>query len=270
MRNFEEYILELEGPMDEGAYSRLMGALGLGAAVAGAGAAASYQMGPYDHDPFAQPKSAHVRMAEPQDYSPVSKHEVPVVRAKPAKKKVNPVPPKNVPHLQPPEGFKRKVQSEPDKNQGSLAGAIPKAMDIVKRFEGFYPNKYWDVNGYAIGYGSKRHNFPGNVVPDTISQAQAEALLAHNLENKYGKVIQKYVRVPLNDNQKAALISFIYNLGPHAFSRSSVLSKLNQADYQGAADSILKYEKSQGQVLKGLTKRRQAERDLFLAGSEKV
>jgi lysozyme len=61
------------------------------------------------------------------------------------------------------------------------------------------------------------------------------------------------------------MLSLAYNIGPGAFSGSSVLKRFNQGDMQGAADAFLMWNKGGGKVLKGLTRRREAERELFLS-----
>ena len=261
MRTFKKYILELERPIEEGAYSRIMGTLAAGAALAGVGAGVSASMGPYD-DPRA--KSAYVRQAEPQDSSFISKHKTPAIKSNIHKKKVNPIPPKETPTLKPPVGFKQKIKA----SQQIELGSIEKAKEIIKKFEGFYENPYWDVNSYSIGYGFKKYDIPGGKVPKSMNRSQADAILTNALQTKYGNTVKKHVRVPLNDNQQAALISFVYNIGPSAFKNSSILKKLNQADYQGAADSLLQYDKVKGETWAGLSKRRQAERQLFLASGK--
>ena len=74
------------------------------------------------------------------------------------------------------------------------------------------------------------------------------------------------VLVPLNDNQLAACTSLAYNIGLAAFRGSTLLRKLNDGDYQGAADQFPVWNKAGGRVVQGLVNRRAAERDLFLKG----
>lgn len=62
-----------------------------------------------------------------------------------------------------------------------------------------------------------------------------------------------------------ALVSFTYNLGARSLSTSTLLRKLNAGDYAGAADEFLRWNKAGGKVLTGLTRRREAERALFLS-----
>ncbi len=264
MKTFEEYISELEEPVEEGIKSSVIGTIGAAAAIAGIGAGAAYQMGPYD-DPFSNQKSAHVRQIKQEKPSIISRHDIPVIKSNSFKKTINPVPSKTAPSIYSPEKLQKTKAS-----QLVRSTVIEKARDIIKKFEGFNSSRHWDVNGHAIGYGFHGHDIPGGEVPESMTRAQADVILDNNLQGKYSVAIKKHVMVPLNDNQQAALISFIYNVGPGAFKKSSLLKKLNQSDYKGAAEVFLKYDKVKGEVWPGLTKRRQAERQLFLSGRYKI
>ena len=72
------------------------------------------------------------------------------------------------------------------------------------------------------------------------------------------------VKVPLNQNQFDALVSFTYNVGVGALKQSTALRKLNAGDYAGAADALTMWTKFKGKVLAGLVRRRKEERALFL------
>ena len=95
-----------------------------------------------------------------------------------------------------------------------------------------------------------------------ITEGGAEALLRHDLE-WVESTINKNVKVPLNQNQYDALASFIYNVGAGAFRKSTLLRLLNQGDYTGAAGQFQRWNKAGGKVLRGLTRRRQAEAEKF-------
>jgi len=96
-----------------------------------------------------------------------------------------------------------------------------------------------------------------------ITNAQAEDLLKGDLD-KFEMAVEDAVKVSLNDDQFAALVSFAFNLGPRNLNKSTLLRLLNSGNSQGAADEFPKWNKAGGQVLKGLTRRRNAERALFL------
>lgn len=79
------------------------------------------------------------------------------------------------------------------------------------------------------------------------------------------RAVSAAVTVSLSQSQFDALVSFAYNVGIGAFRSSTLLRKLNAGDYQGAADQFLLWDKNDGKVMRGLTRRRQAERALFLS-----
>lgn len=138
-------------------------------------------------------------------------------------------------------------------------------LDLIKFFEGLRLKAYKDSVGvWTIGYGHTRTATPGM----SISEPEAEALLREDLKDAQGGV-DRLVKQQLSDNEYAALVSFVFNLGAGNFSRSTLLKKLNAGDRKGAAEQFLVWNKAGGQVLAGLTRRRKAERDLFLKGSSK-
>ncbi|MNQ87056.1 Lysozyme RrrD [compost metagenome] len=82
---------------------------------------------------------------------------------------------------------------------------------------------------------------------------------------QYEKGVEQSVVVLFTQEQFDALVSFTYNLGINALKGSTLLRKLNSGDYEGAADEFLKWNKAGGKILSGLTRRREAERMLFLS-----
>ena len=67
----------------------------------------------------------------------------------------------------------------------------------------------------------------------------------------------------LTQNQFDAMVSWVYNLGNGNLNASTLLKVLNSADYAGVPAQMMRWNKAGGKVLEGLTKRRQAEADLF-------
>ena len=139
-----------------------------------------------------------------------------------------------------------------------------KAIDLIKSFEGLELKAYKDaVNVLTIGYGHTSMAGDPKVTPGMVITAQeAEAILVKDLQ-KYEGYVRQYVKVDLNDNQYGALVSFVYNLGPGNFKKSTLLKKVNTHDFTGAALEFAKWNKAGGKVLKGLTRRRAAEAALF-------
>ena len=139
------------------------------------------------------------------------------------------------------------------------------AVKLIKQFEGFRSTAYKCPAGvWTIGYGSTSIDGVKVKQQDTITE-QAALDDVYKRLNEIDKQITAVVRVPLNSNQLNALLDFVYNLGVGNFRSSTLLKKLNDSDYRGAADELLRWNKSGGKVLDGLTKRREAERDLFLS-----
>ena len=139
-------------------------------------------------------------------------------------------------------------------------------IDLVKDFEGCKLTAYRDPIGvWTIGYGTTARAGLG-IIPTagmTITQAEADQLLADGL-NKFADQIRPMINAGLNDNQFGACVSLAYNIGAHAFGTSSALKHINAGDYDKAANAILLWNKAGGKVLKGLVRRREAERKLFL------
>lgn len=133
-------------------------------------------------------------------------------------------------------------------------------VNLIKSFEGLRLKAYQDAVGvWTIGYGTTRGVKPGQ----EISEAQAEALLKTDL-NRFERDVSQAVRVPINDNQFAAIVSFTYNVGSGAMRSSTLLRKLNRRDIYGAANEFPRWNRAGGRILAGLTRRRNAERALFL------
>ena len=141
------------------------------------------------------------------------------------------------------------------------------ALQLVKDFEGFRADAYADPVGiWTIGYGTTARAGLG-IDPKPgmkITEAEASRLLMAGLE-KFARLIVPGIKVPVTDNEFGAMLSLAYNIGPGAFLKSSVLRRFNAGDKAGAADAFLMWNKAGGKVLKGLTRRREAERALFLS-----
>lgn len=131
---------------------------------------------------------------------------------------------------------------------------------LIKQFEGCRLKAYKPVAAeeyWTIGYG----HYGADVTPgQIITQAQAEAYLIYDLR-RYEKAVNNSGRV-LNQNQFDALVSFTYNCGEGNLHKLIAGRTLPQI-----ADALLAYNKGSGKVLAGLTRRREAERTLFLTGT---
>ncbi|MBH8916633.1 lysozyme [Pseudomonas aeruginosa] len=135
-----------------------------------------------------------------------------------------------------------------------------RGIDLIKSFEGLRLSAYQDSVGvWTIGYGTTRGVTPYM----TITVEQAERMLANDIQ-RFEPELDKLVKVPLNQNQWDALMSFVYNLGSANLASSTLLKLLNKGDYRGAADQFPRWVNAGGKRLEGLVKRRTAERALFL------
>ncbi|WP_338149530.1 lysozyme [Acinetobacter higginsii] len=138
-------------------------------------------------------------------------------------------------------------------------------LDLIASFEGTKLKAYDDgVGVWTIGIGTTV--YPNGVKVkkgDSCTLDQAKTYFAHDLK-RFEASVNNLVKVPLSQNQFDALVSLTYNIGSTAFKNSTLLKKLNAKDYAGAADQFLRWNKGGGKVLKGLVRRREAERALFL------
>jgi lysozyme len=141
-----------------------------------------------------------------------------------------------------------------------------KGFELIKRFEGLSLIPYLcPASIPTIGYGNTYYP-DGKKVKLTdprITQALADKLL-ESLLPLYEKAVDSFCRDDINQNQFDALVSLAYNIGVGNLQKSTLIKKvnLNPKDVR-IADEFLKWNKANGAVLKGLTKRRQAEADLY-------
>ena len=135
-------------------------------------------------------------------------------------------------------------------------------LELIKSFEGLELTAYMPtpIDVPTIGYGHTKTVEMGQ----TITKAKAEALLKQDLA-WVEAAVSRHVNVPLTQAQYDALCSFVYNLGSTNFRRSTLLKRLNEGNYQDAADELLRWNRQGPNVLRGLTRRREAERALFMS-----
>jgi lysozyme len=131
---------------------------------------------------------------------------------------------------------------------------------LVVQFEGFEPKAYWDVKQWSIGHGTKASGEGATITPE-----QAKAELAKELASARREVINhaKKHGYDWSDNQIDALASFTYNAGAKNL---RLLTDNGRRGDETISEKILEYNKSDGKVLDGLTKRRQVEARLFTQG----
>jgi lysozyme len=140
-------------------------------------------------------------------------------------------------------------------------------IGLIKESEGLVLKAYLPTANdvWTIGYGHTKGVKPGQI----ITKETAEKYLREDLV-WVEAVIDKWIKVSINQNQYDALASLIFNIGESQFIGSSVLRWLNAGNITQAADSFVLWNKQRNktsgklEVLNGLTKRRQKEKELFL------
>ena len=140
---------------------------------------------------------------------------------------------------------------------------------LVKEFEGFRDKPYRDSAGVVtIGYG---HTRTANTYRSDqhITYRQAEKLLKEDLLDAE-VAVKRYVKVPLNQNQFDALVSWTFNLGAGSLKRSTMLKFLNWGLYWIVPSQMKRWNKAGGVKLKGLVRRRRREANLFKAGTKNI
>ena len=138
------------------------------------------------------------------------------------------------------------------------------AVDLIKNFEGLKLSSYQcPAKIWTIGYGTTRIKGKAVAAGQRCTKEQAEEYLRDDLQ-VFAQAVKQLVKVPLNDNQFSALLSFTYNLGVGAFEKSTLLRRLNEGNYTAARNEFFKWVNAGGKQLPGLVKRRAAEAELFM------
>lgn len=142
-------------------------------------------------------------------------------------------------------------------------------INLIKSFEGLelkaYPDPATGGKPYTIGHGTTIYQSGMPVkLGDTCTAQQAMDYLRNDLK-KFEVGVNNLVKVKLSQGHFDALVSFAYNLGLGNLGSSTLLKKLNAGDYLGASNEFLRWDKADGKVMAGLTRRRQAERQMFLS-----
>lgn len=145
------------------------------------------------------------------------------------------------------------------------AEGLELALDLIRRFEGCSLTAYRDVVGVlTIGWGETLGVKEG----DVWTQEQADEILRRRAAQFMLAAIKRCPQLLREPPERlAACTSLAYNIGTGAFAASSVSRHTTRRDYHCAADSFLLWNKAGGRVLRGLTRRRQAERAVYLAAA---
>ena len=127
------------------------------------------------------------------------------------------------------------------------------ALVAIVMHEGYREAAYIPVAGDVptIGYGTTKNVKLGDRITPPVALARAMTDV-----QAFEGTLKQCVRVPLHQYEYDAYVSLSYNIGPTAFCNSTLVKKLNAQDYAGACKEILRWDKHNGKVLGGLTKRR--------------
>lgn len=143
-----------------------------------------------------------------------------------------------------------------------------KGLELIKQFEGLSLTPYVCAGGInTIGYGNTYYTNGKKVTlqDKPITKEQAEELLKFSLST-YEKAVDSFCRDDISQSQFDALVSFAYNLGTGALQKSTLIKKVNANPKDVTiADEFMKWNKANGKVLVGLTKRRQAEANHYFS-----
>ena len=139
-------------------------------------------------------------------------------------------------------------------------------INLIKRYEGFKPKAYLcPANIPTIGYGSTYYEDGTKVklTDNPISETRATSLLMALLVS-YEKAVDSFCRDDINQSQFDSLCCFAYNVGVNALKKSTLLKKVNaNLNDPTIKNEFLKWDKANGKALKGLTKRRLDEANLY-------
>lgn len=152
-------------------------------------------------------------------------------------------------------------------------------IDLIHMFEGYarklpdgsaqaYPDPGTGGKPWTIGWGSTTDENGKPIKPgDVWTRERADSRFAKHLQQFEAGVLAGLKGAPVTQQQFDALVSFSYNLGVSAFQGSTLLRRHRAGNYAAAADEFLRWNRAAGKVMAGLTRRRQAERRLYLSGS---
>ena len=140
-----------------------------------------------------------------------------------------------------------------------------RGLELIKDFEGFSSTSYLcPAKIPTIGWGNTFYEDGTRVkLGEQISKTDALKLLEVIANRDFADKIFPSIKVKVTQSQFDAMVSLAYNIGVGAFLKSTLLKKVNAGDFIGASEEFLKWNKSGGKELLGLTRRREREKDLF-------
>jgi lysozyme len=145
--------------------------------------------------------------------------------------------------------------------KAGIAAALATATALVGAWEGMRTDPYADIVGrMTVCFGET------NVPMRHYSSGECKQMLSGSLEKYAAGVLKRNPELADRPNQLAAATSLSYNIGPSAYARSTVARRFDVGDWQGGCNAFLAWNRAGGRVVKGLTRRREAEREICLRG----
>lgn len=146
------------------------------------------------------------------------------------------------------------------------AGAVALCVPLVILFEGYVPFVYKDPTGrLAVCYG---HDDQTLTLGKRFTAAECQAMLDQDLL-KHAEALD-CIKQPMTDGQKAAFLSFAFNVGTGAFCGSTLARKANAGDMPGACNELLRWTLAGNKEMPGLVRRRKAEYELCVRRPDAV
>lgn len=143
-----------------------------------------------------------------------------------------------------------------------------RGIALIQQFESCRLRAYLCSAGVpTLGWGSTG---PDIHLGMTWTQEQADERFEYDLQ-RFERDVESLLTFEPSSNEFSALVCFAYNAGVSALAQSTLLRKFNTGDIAGAADEFLRWNKAKDKKtgtrvpVAGLTRRREAERDLFLS-----
>ncbi|HGB3193967.1 TPA: lysozyme [Salmonella enterica subsp. enterica serovar Waycross] len=140
-----------------------------------------------------------------------------------------------------------------------------RGIDLIKQFEGYsskaYPDPATGGDPFTVGYGHTGKDVKPGMV---ITAEQAEKMLRDDVA-RFESGVSALLKVPTTQGQFDAMVSLAYNIGLGNFGKSTLLRKHNEKCYSCAAGQFPAWNRAAGKVMNGLTRRRNAERDVYMS-----
>jgi len=144
------------------------------------------------------------------------------------------------------------------------------AASICRRFEGLYLKPYLCPAGVpTIGYGATFYQDGKKVSlrDKPITRERAEDLLMYHLKQYFLKDVLLLCYTLDTESKTASILDFAFNVGLGNLKISTLRKRILSKNWEDVPNQLMRWNKAQGRVLKGLTLRREAEKVLFILGT---